>query len=174
MKKVITLLFLLVASQIFARTNSYTNGFGIRLGKFNSGISFKHFLVEEVSGLQLEGHITHMADGGFTGKAFYFRQIPFKVPIVQLPLDLIYGGGVHLGYFPKEDYGYYRIEHGDAVYYGENVFSGGIDGTIQVEYQVSRKIAPVTITIDCVPFFEFYNEGPEHIDFGVSLRYIIR
>ena len=153
----------------------YYTGVGLRVGKFNSGISYKHFYgSDNITAIQVDAYITHMADGGFTLKGFYLRQFPFKIPIVQLPLDFIYGGGLHMGYFPISERGYYKLVKGDAVYYGKSVFSGGIDATVQVEYQVSKRVAPLTITLDCVPFYEFYNRGPELVDFGVSLRYTFK
>jgi len=155
-----------------AHTSIYYSGFGLRVGKFNSGLSFKHFYgSDNTTAIQVDAYVTHMADGGYTVKGFYLRQIPFKIPIVQLPLDFIYGGGLHAGYFPMEDRGYYKLRNGDAIFYGKNVIVGGIDATVQVEYQVNQKLAPLTITLDCVPFYEFLNEGPEHVDFGISLRY---
>ena len=170
------LLFLTgVFYQVGAITKMYTTAFGFRVGKFNSGISYKHFYnSDNATGLQLDAYITHMADGGYTLKGFYLRQIPFKLPIVQLPLDFIYGFGLHAGYFPIENKGYYKLKNGDAVFYGENTISAGVDGTVQIEYQVSRKYAPLTFTLDAVPFYEFYHEGPEHVDFGISVRYTIR
>lgn len=158
-----------------ARTTFYNTGIGIRAGKFNSGISYKHFgNSDNMTAIQIDAYFTHVADGGYTLKGFYLWQIPFKMPIVQLPLDFIYGSGLHAGYFPLQDRGYYKRSNGKADYYGKSVFTGGIDATVQVEYQVSKKFAPLTITLDCVPFYEFYNRGPEYIDFGVSLRCILR
>ena len=179
-RKVKTFFLILTSVVLFvcktqAHTNIYYSAFGIRVGKFNSGISYKHFYnTDNATAIQIDAYFTHMADGGYTVKGYYLRQIPFKLPIIQLPLDFIYGGGLHVGYFPIEDLGYYKIRHGDAVFYRKSVFSGGVDGTVQIEYQVKRKIAPITVTLDCVPFFEFYNPGPEFVDFGVSVRYTFR
>jgi hypothetical protein len=72
------------------------------------------------------------------------------------------------------DKGYYYIENGNAVYYNKNVITAGVNATLQLEYKIPYKIAPFSITIDCVPFYEFVNRGPEFIDFGVSVRYIFR
>ncbi len=177
MKKKISALFFLIAVffNAVAHTNMYYSAFGLRAGKFNSGVSYKHFYgSDNATGIQVDGYITHMADGGFTVKGFYLRQIPFKLPVIQLPLDFIYGFGLHGGYFPVVDRGYYKIRKGEPVYYNKDVFCAGVDATVQIEYQVSRKLAPITVTLDGVPFYEFFNEGPEHIDFGISVRYIFR
>ncbi len=176
--KILFFVFLIsfgIVSCVDAHTNIYYTGIGFRIGKFNSGFSYKHFYnSDNVTAIQVDGYFTHMADGGYTLKGFYLRQIPFKIPIIQLPLDFIYGGGLHVGYFPIEDKGYYKLKDGDAVFYGKSVFTGGVDATVQIEYQVSKKVAPLTVTLDCVPFYELYNRGPEFIDFGLSVRYTFR
>ncbi|MCX6290970.1 MAG: hypothetical protein NT126_04330 [Bacteroidetes bacterium] len=177
MKKIFFTIVLstVLVGHVNALSRLYYSAFGFRVGKFNSGVTYKHFYNADIAtGLQIDACITHMADGGYTIKGFYFRQFPIKVPIVQLPLDVIYGGGLHLGYFPKTDMGYYKIRHGDPIYYNKDVITTGIDAMVQIEYQVSRKLAPLTVSIDCIPFYEFYNEGPEFIDFGVSVRYTFR
>ena len=55
-----------------------------------------------------DGYYTNIASKGCTIKAIHYKQIPFKMPIVQLPLDFIYGGGVHGAYFPYNKQGYYK------------------------------------------------------------------
>ncbi|TAH41346.1 MAG: hypothetical protein EYC69_08655 [Bacteroidetes bacterium] len=157
-----------------AYSQLYISGIGIRAGKFNTGLTSKFFFVaNNNSGMQFDAYYTNIASGGYTLKGFFVKQVPFKIPIIQLPLDFVFGGGVHAGYFPFETQGYYRKSKKDANYYDKSVVSVGLDATIQIEYQV-KKIAPFTIGIDCVPFFEFMNPGPEFIDFGVSVRYVFR
>lgn len=152
----------------------YISGIGLRAGKFNSGITSKFFFyADNNSGMQFDAYYTNIASGGGTLKAFYIKQMPFKIPIIQLPLDFVVGGGVHAGYFPYAPQGYYRRSRKDANYYTKSVVSAGVDATIQIEYQI-KKVAPFTIGIDAVPYFEFINQGPEFIDFGVSIRYVFR
>ena len=157
-----------------ASAQLYISGIGIRAGKFNTGITTKYFFIaDNNSGMQFDAYYTNIASGGYTLKGFYVKQVPFKIPIIQIPLDFIFGGGLHAGYFPYEKQGYYRRSRKDANYYSKSVVSVGVDATIQIEYQV-KKIAPFTIGIDAVPYFEFINQGPEFIDFGVSIRYVFR
>lgn len=173
LQKVYTMVFCLLISGTIA-AQMYTGGIGLRAGKFNTGISFKYFFnTNSSTGIQLDATYTDVASGGYTFKGFYLKQIPFKLPIVQLPLDFVVGGGVHAGYFPFEPQGYYKRERKDANYYDKSVVSGGVDALIQIEYQI-KKIAPITIGIDAIPYYEFYNPGPEFIDFGVTIRYVFR
>lgn len=173
MKKVVVLfVFWIVAMSGYAQL--YISGIGIRAGKFNTGLTSKFFFVaDNNSGMQFDAYYTNIASGGYTVKAFFIKQVPFKIPIIQIPLDFVFGGGLHVGYFPFEEQGYYRRSGSDAKYYTKSVVSSGVDATIQIEYQV-KKIAPITIGIDAVPYFEFINQGPEFLDFGVSIRYVFR
>ncbi|MFM8433576.1 MAG: hypothetical protein ACKOA1_12330 [Bacteroidota bacterium] len=170
---------LLLSSQISAQR--YYAAFGGRAGKFNTGVTFKYFWnTDNATGVKLDGYYTKMGAGGYTIKGFAIKQVPFKIPIIQLPLDLIIGGGVHGGFFPVGDgftrY-YKRVKGGgdpiEADYYNNDVVSVGIDATIELEYQV-KKIMPIAFAIDVCPFYEFINRGPEYIDFGFSIRYLFR
>ncbi|MBP6335064.1 MAG: hypothetical protein KA444_06280 [Bacteroidia bacterium] len=171
MKRLITgVLLLLLVTEVHAQL--YISGIGVRAGKFNTGITSKFFFyAENNTGMQFEAYYTNIASGGYTFKTFWVKQLPFKIPIIQLPLDFIVGAGAHAGYFPYAEQGYYKRSGKDAVYYSKSVMSVGVDATIQIEYQV-KKIAPITIGIDFVPYYEFINQGPEFVDFGVSVRYV--
>lgn len=154
----------------------YYTGIGVRVGKFNTGASYKHFFnTDNATGVQMEAFYSHIESGGYGVKILGLKQIPFKLPIVQLPLDFIVAGGIHASYFPRRnDNGYYKIVDGEAQYYDSSVLSLGLDGSIQIEYKIPWKIAPFSLTIDCTPFYEVVNRGPEWIDFGVSVRYVFR
>ncbi|MFM7217735.1 MAG: hypothetical protein ACKO1U_06930 [Bacteroidota bacterium] len=180
MKKLsLVVLISLVAVQVTAQR--YYAAFGGRAGKFNSGITFKYFWnTDNATGLKLDGYYTKMGAGGYTIKGFAIKQVPFKIPIIQLPLDLIVGGGVHAGLFPVGNgfTRYYKRVKGrndpiEADYYNNTVVSVGLDATIELEYQV-KKVVPISFAIDVCPFYEFLNRGPEYIDFGFSIRYLFR
>jgi hypothetical protein len=174
MKKLIVFVLIGLLAVPAAKAQLYYAAIGGRAGKFNTGITFKYFAnTNNAIGYQFDGYYTNIASGGYTAKGFVIKQIPFKLPIVQLPLDFIVGGGAHAGYFPYDPQGYYKRRNGEPEYYSKDVVSAGLDGTIQIEYQV-RKVVPLTIGIDATPFFEFLNPGPEWIDFGVSIRYVFR
>ncbi len=170
MKKISTLLFLFfLAFGAFAQ--QYYSGIGLRVGKFNTGISYKHFMnSDNATGLQLDAYYSNVASGGNTIKGFVIQQTRVKIPIIQLPLDFIYGAGVNVGYFPFEAQGYYKRQKKEANYYSKSVVSAGVDLTVQIEYKIPR--VPATFGIECVPFYEFLHPGPEYIDFGIVLRYV--
>ncbi len=167
----IFLLFTLLFSGAYAQ--KYYMGIGARAGKFYTGASFKYFFNStNATGIQLEAAYANITVGGYNLKGFLIKQIPFKVPIIQLPLDFVYGIGLHAAYFPFEPQGYYKKVDGDAVYYDKAVVTMGVDATIQIEYKIPK--VPFTLTIDVVPFYEFVNRGPEVVDFGVSIRYVFK
>ena len=171
-KKIISIIILLfLMKTTFAQ--KYYMGIGARAGKFYTGASFKYFFNSTNStGIQLEAAYANITVGGYNLKGFILKQLPFKVPIIQLPLDFVYGVGLHAAYFPYEAQGYYKKVDGNAIYYDKDVVSMGVDATIQIEYKIPR--VPFTLTIDVVPFYEFVNRGPEIIDFGVSVRYVFK
>ena len=176
MKKFILVAALLTLT-LTASARRYYTGIGLRVGRFDFGATFKHFYnTDQATGLQFDAFYGLFGSYGYTVKGYYIKQIPFKVPIIQIPLDLVLGGGLHIGYFPAaNDNGYhnrkgeyYLDEDGNP----KSVFVAGVDATIQLEYRLPIKKLPFTIGIDCNPFYEFYHPGPEWIDFGVALRYV--
>ena len=170
-------LFLMTLACSGAFGQLYYTGIGIRVGKFNTGLTFKRFFDADNSvGMQIDACFTHIADDGFTLKGFYLRQKPFKVPIIQLPLDFVYGAGMHVGFFPVRTTGggYYKIVDGERVLYNKDVMTVGVDATLQIEYKIPGRKTPFTFGIDCTPFYEFINRGPEWIDFGIAIRYVFR
>jgi hypothetical protein len=93
MKKIFALLFLLFLF-VQASALKYYTGIGIRAGKFNTGISFKHFSnPDNATGLQLDACYSNIISGGYIVKAYGIKQIPIKIPIIQLPLDVVLGAG---------------------------------------------------------------------------------
>jgi len=171
------LFFCIVSHSLQAQ--EYYTGIGLRWGKFNSGITMKHFFnADNATGAQLDLFRTFIHSGGYTAKLFFIKQASFRLPILQIPLDYVYGFGLHAGYFPYIDqtprFGYYYRSGGKAYPYTTDVITIGIDATLQLEYQIPMHDLPVTISIDANPFFEFYNRGPEYVDFGISARYVFK
>jgi hypothetical protein len=172
MKKLF-LIFLLALLSHSAFSQKYYMGIGGRAGKFHTGLSWKYFMGATNSiGMQIEAYYANIASGGYVVKGFLIKQLPFKVPIIQLPLDFVAGAGVHAGYFPYERQGYYKKVNGEADFYDKSVITAGVDATVQIEYKIPK--VPVTFTIDFTPFYEFINRGPEIVDFGASLRMVFR
>jgi hypothetical protein len=171
------LLFLFVHFQSYSQ--KYYTGIGARFGKFNTGLTFKHFYAPENRyGLEIDAFYTNIPQGGYTLKGLYLVQNRIKIPILELPLDFIFGGGVHLAYFPWHadinDPGYYKKVDGSKVPYYKSVVVAGVDGSVQLEYKIPMRKVPFTLNVDVNPFFEFVNPGPEWLDFGASVRYVFR
>ncbi|MBK5286256.1 MAG: hypothetical protein JJE25_12725 [Bacteroidia bacterium] len=171
MKKIYTRLFVCVCTMLMISATSnaqYYTGVGLRLGKFASGVSFKYFFdANNAKGIEIIAAKTKTAKGGYLLTGLYECQTPIKIPILQIPLDLVFGGGVHGGYFAE---GYYRLRDGEMMAYGPKVFTAGIDAILGLEYKIP--IAPLTIGVDCQPFYDLLNPGPEFIDFSVAIRYV--
>lgn len=171
MKKIYTRLFVCISIMLMisaAANAQYYTGVGVRLGKFASGVSFKYFFdANNAQGIEIIAAKTKTAKGGYLLTGLYECQTPIRIPILQIPLDFIFGGGVHGGYFAE---GYYKLRDGEKMDYGPKVFTAGIDAILGVEYKVP--IAPFTVGVDCQPFYDLLNPGPEFIDFSVAIRYV--
>ena len=173
MKRIIILsclatVLLLGAQQAHAQ---YVTGIGIRGGKFNSGVSFKHFFdANNSTGIEgLIGRSKIGRDYGWIAKGFMVFQRPIMDSRMQAPFDVVFGFGMHGAYFK---YGYYYIEDGKEIPYALDVYTFGVDAIIGLEYKLPW--VPLSITADANPFFSLINKGPEWIDFGISLRYVFR
>ena len=174
MKRVFTLSCLVAAftvCSVITLRAQYVTGIGLRGGKFNSGVSFKRFF-DANNSTGVEALIARSKIGrdyGWVAKGFIVFQRPIMDSRLQAPFDIVFGGGLHGGYYK---YGYYYIENGKEIPYALDVYTFGVDAMIGIEYKIP--IAPITITVDCNPFFTLVNKGPEFIDFGLSLRYVMR
>ena len=171
MKKIYSRLLMSAAMTLFisaAAQAQYYTGVGLRLGKFASGVSVKYFFdANNASAIELIAAKTKTAKGGYIATALYECQTPITMPILQIPLDIVFGGGVHGGYFPE---GYYKLRDGEIYVYGDKVYTAGIDAILGLEYKVP--VAPFTIGVDCMPFYDILNPGPEFIDFSLVIRYV--
>src|SRR5204862_4346640 len=106
----------------------YYTGVGVRLGKFASGVSVKYFFdANNSSAIELIAAKTKTAKGGYVATALYECQTPINMPILQIPLDIVFGGGVHAGRFND---GYYRFRDGEVYMYKGPVFTAGIDAIL--------------------------------------------
>lgn len=149
----------------------YHGGIGLRLGKFGSGITMKYFAnPSNASGFELMILKTKIGrKGGWWIAPHYVYQMPFNVPLIQLPLDFVAGAGIHIGYYPEE---YYKIIDGFPKYYPDNTVAVGADLLIALEYQVPIKSLPFVVGVEAQPFIEFIHKGPEFLDFGITLKYV--
>ena len=171
MKKIVIRFILCISAAVMiaqAANAQYYTGVGVRLGKFASGVSFKYFFdANNASAIELIAAKTKTARGGYVFTALYESQTPIDLPILHIPLDIVFGGGVHAGYFPK---GYYKLRDGELYPYGDKIFTVGIDAILGLEYKIP--VAPITVGVDCMPFYDIVNPGPEFIDFSLVVRYV--
>lgn len=150
----------------------YHAGIGGRAGKFNSGVTMKYFFQpDNATGISLLIAHSKIADGGWVISPMYEHQVPFHIPIIQLPLDFIVGMGMHMGYYHTR---YYKIVDGLPDYYKNNTVTVGVDALVALEYEVPIKWMHLAIGIEAQPFYEFVNKGPEFLDFGATLKYVFQ
>jgi len=160
---------LIITSELRAQ---YHAAIGLRGGKFTSGLTMKYFFnADNATAIELILGRTKIAKGGWMATVFYEHQVPFHIPILQLPLDFIGGVGGHVGYYPRR---YYKIVEGNAVFYNDNCIAIGADVLVAVEYQVPIVWLPLAVGIEAQPFLEFVNKGPEFLDIAVTLKYVFR
>lgn len=146
--------------------SQYTTGAGVRVGKFASGINVKHFFDTNANtGLEVMAGITREAKGGYIAKGYFVKQLPIFNSMLQIPVDMVFGVGLHASYYK---YDYYSIKEGDPVYYKDQTIAAGPDIMFGLEYD-TRKV-PFTVGIDTNPFYSLLNPGPEWIDFGINVR----
>ena len=168
-KKIIICFCILFASVTLSYAQ-YHAAIGGRVAKFNSGLTMKYFFnADNATGVSLLIAHSKISEGGWVISPMYISQHPFHIPIIQLPLDFIAGGGIHIGYYKTK---YYKIVDGLPDYYKDNTITVGIDILIAVEYQVPIDWLPLAIGIEAQPFYEFVNRGPEFLDFGATLKYV--
>lgn len=165
-------LFVLLQVLLLAESThaQYHAAVGARAGKFGSGLTMKYFFSpDNATGFELMILKTKIANGGWWIAPFYEHQVPFRTPLIQLPLDFILGGGMHIGYYHDK---YYKVVDGDPVYYADNIITVGADLLVALEYLVPIKSLPFAVGVEAEPFYEFVNKGPEFLEFGITLKYV--
>jgi hypothetical protein len=168
-KKIIIFFFVLFTSAS-ASYAQYHAAIGGRVAKFNSGLSMKYFFgTDNATGISLLIAHSKISEGGWVISPMYENQMPFRIPLIQLPLDFIVGLGMHVGYYHTK---YYKIVDGLPDYYKDNTITMGVDAFIAFEYLVPIDWLPLAIGIEAQPFYEFVNRGPEFLDFGATLKYV--
>ncbi len=165
----------LFSTMPLATAQLYISGIGIRAGKFNTGITSKFFFyADNNTGMQFDAYYTNIASGGYTLKAFYVNKFLLKFRsfnflwilfLVEVCMSVI---------FPMN----HKVTIERSRTGCELLFQVSCARLVLMQLFRSnirlKKIAPFTIGIDAVPYFEFINQGPEFIDFGVSVRYVFR
>ncbi len=173
MKKHFTKFLFLLVMNMYSITPckaQYATGIGVRTGKFASGLDVRHFFDAYcTAAYEIFVGYTDEAKGGYIAKLFFIKQKPIHQSRLKVPTKLFFGAGAHCGFFKDP---YYKIRNGEAVYYPENSFSIGVDGTCGLEYN-SRKL-PFTVAADATPYYSIINPGQAWIDFGLTVRYIFR
>jgi hypothetical protein len=148
-----------------AHGQDYSNGIGLRLGGFTSGITYQHI---------------GASSGGFEGilsfgyRTFLLTGLYEKhESITGSPgLSWFYGGGGHLGFFQDNGYLYWVRRDGRVLYaeqVGETATVFGIDGILGLDYKFNG--APINIGLDIKPFIDFFNGSYVYFDGALNVRY---
>src|SRR5258706_10376679 len=167
-KKIIS--FCILFTSVSASYAQYHAGIGGRVAKFNSGLTMKYFFrPDNATGVSILIAHSKISEGGWVISPMYENQLPFRIPLIQLPLDFIMGVGMHIGHYHTK---YYKIVNRLPDYYKGNILTVVADLLVALEYQVAIKWLPLAIGIEAQPFYEFVNKGPEFLDFGATLKYV--
>lgn len=155
MRRIVSILILIITFGIIANGQDYKNGIGIR-GGFYSGITFKHFLGKKPA---FEG-ILDTRWGGFDLTGLYeIHDTAFDVD----RLRWFYGFGAHIGS--------YNGDHADWGEPSTQYFVLGADGIIGIEYAFSE--VPVSVGLDWKPMLNLTGYPGFWPDGGaLSVRYI--
>jgi hypothetical protein len=168
MKKLVTFFYFILH---FAVVNSvqaqYATALGGRIGKFSSGIDFKHLSGRSHDyGFELFAGYTNEAHGGYMSRAFFVKQFGLRNSMLHIPLYMIVGVGGHAGYYPHR---FYSVKEGIFKYYNDNTVSAGVDTDLGLEWN-SREY-PFTVGIDVNPYYSLLNPGPEILDVSFVVRF---
>lgn len=145
----------------------YQKSFGIRLGKFTTGLTYKNLIGEDnASGYEIFLGHTKAAQGGYMVSGLYTNNVPIFNPQLQVNLDVTIGIGPYVGYFNK---GMYSYNTSQSLIYHNRLLSIGVNGYIGLEYHL--RSLPITIGLDANPYFAVINQGPEWIDISLPIRY---
>ncbi len=145
----------------------YTTGIGLR-GGFTSGLSFKQFLgsttaVEALIGTRWHGLNIAALFELHKGNAFGISQLTWE-----------YGVGARIGFYRGR---YYYRNCNDPLdpecnnSYNTTFMAIGVIGIGGLEYKFDG--APLTVSLDLMPYFDFLGWGGGFIDGSVSIRYVI-
>src|SRR5215213_862930 len=94
----IILIYILFTVTSFCCCAQYHAGIGGRVAKFNTGLTMKYFFrPDNATGVSLFIGYSKISKGGWVISPLYQHQFPFNIPLIQLPLDLITGIGMHVG-----------------------------------------------------------------------------
>jgi hypothetical protein len=157
LKRSFLLLFVLAAVAVSAQ--NYKKAIGVRLG-FGAGITFKNMFSSKAA-LELIAAYQYNEKGyTFTGlyEAHNYRILGAS------HLALIYGGGLHFGYY---DGGYYKNRGG--IYYEDHTPNVGLDAILGIDY--FEPGSSINWGVDVKPMFDFVNPGFRFWDAAASIRY---
>jgi hypothetical protein len=154
-----TLIPLFALFTIVTGAQNYTTAIGLRLG-FGAGLTFKQ-MFNGKSALELIAAYQYNEKGyTFTG---LYEVHNYRV-LGAAHLALVYGGGVHVGYY---DGGLYKNRSG--IYYSDNTLNFGLDAILGIDY--FEPGSSINWSIDIKPMFDFVNPGFRFWDAGASIRY---
>ena len=159
MKKLVPFLIVVALLTVQSRSQAQSMGSEYRTAigvKFWPGaLSIKHFIQDNRS---LEGNI-YFWDHGFRFTGLY----EFNGDINGAPgLKWYVGPGAHFGVYNE---GWYN----DGHYYKNGAASFGVDGVLGLDYKING--APIDLSIDVNPYFEFLNHPYIGVWGGLGIRF---
>jgi hypothetical protein len=152
MKKVISILIFALSLTLFSQAQINPQAFGLRLGGGSSNNA--EFSYQKALG----GENRFEADFGFGGNSNHSRL--YVVGIYQWVWNIDGGFNWYAG--PGATLGFYSIKNGN------DYINIGIGGQIGIEYDFNTLGAPLLLSLDARPMFDFLGSN-SGLDWGSSL-----
>ena len=157
-KLLLILTFISFSQILFAQSNTYKTGIGLR-GGFTSGLSIKHFVKSNAA---IEGVIGTRYHGlSITG--LYEWHSPNALAAPRLSWE--YGFGLRAGFYNGR---YYR-EHNNYYYADKDYTVVSLVGILGLEYHF--KEVPISLGFDVLPYFDLNSRGDDYFDGSLAIRY---
>ncbi len=158
--KIFLLGVILTSFSVAASAQDYQTSLGLR-GGFAQGITFKHFISEDVA-------IEALAETRWRGLLLTGLIQRHRPALDVQGLNWYYGGGAHIGFWAYHRNNPWWTRHEDESY-----LVLGLDVILGLEYKLPD--LPLVVAADWKPAFNFVGVEGFWGDFGaVSLRYIFR
>ena len=153
----IIILFFITISVNAQSQFDYKDAIGVRAGLLSVGVTYKHFLTENIA---IDNWVTTRLQGAMYTGLIEFQKSNRNRKMNIANLNFYFGLGAHLLLFAENENTF------------EEVTTVGADIIIGFEKKISSNLV---FGLDIKPQYEFLNPNPNELDFcaGISIRYML-
>lgn len=170
MKKLIVLVLLFIP---FISKSQYADA-GVRVSKFNNGIVSKIALggcgFEDSGPWGLEGFLgrSYIGNWGYLVNVSFFKNLSLTKNVRGPQIYLIGKTGVNIGTY--KNFYYINNNYTGFIYYDSKYIQNiGLTAHLGLEWISSD--FPISIEATMNPWIDLSNNGPEFIDYNISIKY---